>query len=52
MQASNTGDMLFTIPQFVSFISRRMTLLPGDVIATCIRQLKELFFQRQGVEAR
>lgn len=34
MQASNTGDMVFTIPQLVSFISRRMTLLPGDVVAT------------------
>lgn len=33
-QASNTKDMVFTIPQLVSFISRRMTLLLGDVIAT------------------
>ena len=33
-QASNTADMLFTIPQLVSFISQVMTLHPGDVIAT------------------
>ncbi len=29
-----TGDMLFSVKQLVSYISRFMTLLPGDVIAT------------------
>lgn len=29
-----TGDMLFSVRQVVSYISRFMTLLPGDVIAT------------------
>lgn len=34
MQESNTSDMVFKIPFLVSFLSRYMTLLPGDVIAT------------------
>jgi 2-keto-4-pentenoate hydratase/2-oxohepta-3-ene-1,7-dioic acid hydratase in catechol pathway len=29
-----TGDMLFSVRHLVSYISRFMTLLPGDVIAT------------------
>lgn len=29
-----TGDMLFSVRQLVSYVSRFMTLLPGDVIAT------------------
>jgi 2,4-didehydro-3-deoxy-L-rhamnonate hydrolase len=29
-----TGDMMFSVKQCVSYISRFMTLLPGDVIAT------------------
>jgi len=29
-----TGDMMFKIPFLISYISRFMTLLPGDVIAT------------------
>lgn len=33
-QQGNTGDMVFGVPQLVSFISKVMTLLPGDVIAT------------------
>lgn len=33
-QDSYTGNMIFPIPQLVSFISRVMTLLPGDVILT------------------
>ena len=33
-QSSSTGDMLFLIRHLVSYISRFMTLLPGDVIAT------------------
>jgi len=33
-QDSNTGNMIFPVPTLVSFISRVMTLLPGDVILT------------------
>lgn len=33
-QNSWTGDMSFSIRQLVSYVSRFMTLLPGDVIAT------------------
>lgn len=29
-----TGDMMFKIPLLVSYVSRFMTLLPGDIIAT------------------
>ena len=28
------GDMLFGIPELVGYVSRVMTLLPGDVILT------------------
>jgi 2-keto-4-pentenoate hydratase/2-oxohepta-3-ene-1,7-dioic acid hydratase in catechol pathway len=34
MQDSNTGSMIFRIPDLVSFISATMTLSPGDVVAT------------------
>lgn len=34
VQSSNTSDLLFKIPQLVSFVSNYMTLLPGDLIAT------------------
>jgi 2,4-diketo-3-deoxy-L-fuconate hydrolase len=33
-QDSNTSDMLFTLPQLISYVSEFMTLLPGDVITT------------------
>lgn len=33
-QKTNTGDLIFHVPELVSFISHVMTLLPGDVIAT------------------
>ena len=33
-QNSWTGDMLFSVRQLVSYVSRFMTLLPGDVVAT------------------
>jgi 2-keto-4-pentenoate hydratase/2-oxohepta-3-ene-1,7-dioic acid hydratase in catechol pathway len=33
-QDGNTSDMLFKVPELISFISSCMTLLPGDVIAT------------------
>ncbi|WP_190811463.1 fumarylacetoacetate hydrolase family protein [Flagellimonas sp. S3867] len=34
MQNSNTSDFVFNIPELVSYISRFMTLLPGDIIST------------------
>jgi 2-keto-4-pentenoate hydratase/2-oxohepta-3-ene-1,7-dioic acid hydratase in catechol pathway len=33
-QASNTRQLIFSVPQIIAFISNVMTLLPGDVIAT------------------
>jgi 2-keto-4-pentenoate hydratase/2-oxohepta-3-ene-1,7-dioic acid hydratase in catechol pathway len=33
-QQTSTGDLIFPVFELVSFISRVMTLLPGDVIAT------------------
>ena len=33
-QRGNTGDMIFPVPFLVAYISRFMTLLPGDVVAT------------------
>jgi len=33
-QQTSTSDLIFSIPELVSFISHIMTLLPGDVIAT------------------
>ncbi len=34
MQTGNTQNMIFKIPEIVSYCSRYMTLRPGDVIAT------------------
>ncbi len=34
MQDSNTNDMIFNIPFLVHYLSRFMTLLPGDVVST------------------
>jgi len=33
-QRGNTSDLIFPVPELISFISGVMTLLPGDVIAT------------------
>jgi len=33
-QDSNTGDMIFTIEDYVAYCSSRLTLYPGDVIMT------------------
>jgi 2-keto-4-pentenoate hydratase/2-oxohepta-3-ene-1,7-dioic acid hydratase in catechol pathway len=33
-QASNTRNMIFDIPTTIAYLSRGMTLLPGDIIAT------------------
>ncbi len=34
LQSSNTSDMLFDVPELISYLSQFMTLLPGDVIST------------------
>lgn len=34
LQDSNTGDMIFNIRELIAFISRGITLHPGDVIST------------------
>lgn len=34
MQNGNTSDFIFNIPYVVSYVSRFMTLLPGDIIST------------------
>jgi 2-keto-4-pentenoate hydratase/2-oxohepta-3-ene-1,7-dioic acid hydratase in catechol pathway len=34
MQDGSTADMIFGIPELIAFISRHITLEPGDVIAT------------------
>ncbi len=34
MQDSTTGDMIFSCAEIISYVSRFMTLLPGDVICT------------------
>jgi len=34
MQSSNTRQLVHTVPQLVAYISRSMTLEPGDIVAT------------------
>ena len=34
MQDSNTGQLIFKIPELVEYLSRSITLEPGDIIAT------------------
>lgn len=34
-QAGNTSTMIFSVRKIISYLSRYMTLCPGDVIATC-----------------
>lgn len=34
MQDGNTSDLIFKIPQLVSYVSQFMSLMPGDVIST------------------
>ena len=33
-QQGNTSDLIYSVPEVISFISNVMTLLPGDIIAT------------------
>jgi 2-keto-4-pentenoate hydratase/2-oxohepta-3-ene-1,7-dioic acid hydratase in catechol pathway len=49
VQDSNTSEMVFKIPDIISFISKSITLLPGDIICTgtpdgvgCYRNPKRL----------
>ncbi|MCB1480814.1 MAG: fumarylacetoacetate hydrolase family protein, partial [Rhodobiaceae bacterium] len=34
MQYGNTANMIFSVPYIVAYVSRFMSLLPGDVIVT------------------
>ncbi len=34
MQDGNTDDLIFNIPHLLSYVSRFMTLLPGDIVST------------------
>lgn len=34
VQDGNTSDFIFTVPQIIAFVSRAMTLKPGDLIVT------------------
>jgi len=34
MQDSNTGNMVFTIPHLISYLSRTLTWEPGDILST------------------
>ncbi len=34
VQDGNTDDLIFNVPQLVAYISKFMTLLPGDIIST------------------
>jgi 2-keto-4-pentenoate hydratase/2-oxohepta-3-ene-1,7-dioic acid hydratase in catechol pathway len=34
MQSGNTRDLIFDIPTLIEYISRDITLMPGDVIST------------------
>ena len=34
MQNSNTNEMIFNIPELIAYLSRQVTLQPGDVIST------------------
>ncbi len=34
MQEGNTGEMLFDVPELISYISQDITLFPGDILST------------------
>jgi 2-keto-4-pentenoate hydratase/2-oxohepta-3-ene-1,7-dioic acid hydratase in catechol pathway len=34
LQASNTNQLVHRVPELIEYISRSMTLLPGDIVAT------------------
>jgi len=34
VQSANTSQMIFSIPEIVAFISKHITLVPGDIVIT------------------
>lgn len=53
VQDGNTGNLIFRIPALIAYVSRFMTMLPGDVISTGTPQgvglgLKPPVFLREG----
>ena len=34
MQDGNTGNLIFSVPNLIAFLSRSITLVPGDIILT------------------
>ena len=34
VQSSNTEYMIFSVPELLSFISKNLTLVPGDIVST------------------
>jgi 2-keto-4-pentenoate hydratase/2-oxohepta-3-ene-1,7-dioic acid hydratase in catechol pathway len=57
VQTGNTSDMIFSVAKIVSYVSRHMTLEPGDIIATGTppgvgNGMKPPRFLKQGDEMR
>lgn len=58
MQSGNTKTMIFGIPEIISYVSRLITLYPGDIISTGtppgggIAQKPEPIFLKEGEEVR
>lgn len=50
-QKANTNDFIFAIPEVIEFITRKLTLYPGDVIATGTPQGVGEIFPGDVVEA-
>jgi len=48
----NTSFLTFTIEETIAYLSERMTLLPGDIIATGVPQPTMTFAEGQVVEVR
>src|SRR5436190_177436 len=49
-QCSSTRELIFDVPALVSYISKFMTLLPGDIICTGIGRASALRFGREGAQ--
>ena len=48
----NTSFLTFTVEETIAYLSERMTLLPGDIIATGVPQPTMTFAEGQLVEIR
>ena len=48
VQSSSTSNLVFSTPEIVSYLSKFMTLEPGDVIATGTPPGKHIWIDRQG----